>query len=261
MKESEILAVVEEKADRIAELLKINKPSYELDADENGDLVVYVNFEGEKMGFLIGPHGQHLQSFQFILSLMVRKQLPEDVHVSIIVDAGGYTMKRMEQIADFAMKKAEELRLVGGSIDLDPMGAFERKVVHTTMSKIEDISTESFGEGRDRFVRMSIVGSVAQVADEENPTSTTEIDKAADEVLEDTLYDDNSNKEEKKDESGEENFNVKEEDDRDDEHDDDNKKDHDDDDDEKREKHHDDDDDEKHGEDHEDDDDDEKDND
>jgi len=249
MKESEILAVVEEKADRIAELLKINKPSYELDADENGDLVVYVNFEGEKMGFLIGPHGQHLQSFQFILSLMVRKQLPEDVHVSIIVDAGGYTMKRMEQIADFAMKKAEELRLVGGSIDLDPMGAFERKVVHTTMSKIEDISTESFGEGRDRFVRMSIVGSVAQVADEDNLTNSTEIDKAADEVLEDTLYDDNSDKEDKKEESGEANFNVKEEDDRDDEHDDDNKKDHDDDDDEK------------HGEDHEDDDDDEKDND
>lgn len=250
MKESEILAVVEEKADHLAELLNINKPSYELDTDENSDLVVYVNFEGEKMGFLIGPHGQHLQSFQFILSLMVRKALPEDVHVSIIVDAGGYTMKRMEQIAEFVMKKADELRMIGGSLDLSPMGAFERKVVHTTLSKVDDISTESFGEGRDRFVRLSIIGAVTQDGEAVDSGQNNEINTEADKVLDDSLYgseitekssdegkhnekeDNDDEKDEHDDEDNEQKYNRKDDEEDDEDHnknedddDDDNKKD------------------------------------
>lgn len=163
MNQSEILALVEKTTDNIAGLLGISAPRYEIGESDDGAFVININFEGDKMGYMIGPRGRHLQSLQYVLSLMVNKEISRSegeenkMKVSLIVDAGGYTAKRVEKIEEIALKKADDARMIGTSIDLEPMSAFERRVVHTALSKFDDIKTESYGEGLDRYVRITLV--------------------------------------------------------------------------------------------------------
>lgn len=156
MKENEILSTVEKHAIKLADLIGIAHPHCEISLTDQNERVVNVAFEGENMGFMIGPRGRHLQSMQFVLSMMVKKELGEDNQVMVIVDAGGYAAKRIEQIEQMAEKKADDARVLGSAIDLEPMSSFERRVVHTCLAKFDDLTTESFGEGPDRFVRISI---------------------------------------------------------------------------------------------------------
>jgi len=157
MNESEILTKVEEIVNNVSSLMGVPEPKCEIILTEEDERVVNVYYSGDNMGYMIGPRGRHLQSLQFILSLMVNKSLDEDKRVSIIVDAGGYTKMRMEKTEQIALKKADDARMLGESIDLEPMSSFDRRVVHTALSKFDDIKTESFGEGNERFVRISLV--------------------------------------------------------------------------------------------------------
>lgn len=181
MNQSEILSLVESTTDNIAKLMGISAPRYEIDEAEDGGLVININFEGENMGFMIGPRGRHLQSLQYVLSLMVNREIVKNSKedevrkVSLIVDAGGYTAKRVERIEEIAKKMADEVRLMGTSIDMEPMSAFERRVVHTVLGKFDDIKTESFGEGVSRCVRIMIVADkdlgIGSAKSEENEES------------------------------------------------------------------------------------------
>lgn len=170
MKENEILSIVEKHAVKLAHHMGISEPRCEILLTDQNERVVNVAFNGENMGFMIGPRGRHLQSLQYILSMMVKKELGEDNQVSVIVDAGGYVAKRIEKIEEIAERKADDARITGGYIDMEPMSSFERRVVHTYLAKYDDITTESFGEGPDRFVRIALK-SDNEIGIEDNPIS------------------------------------------------------------------------------------------
>lgn len=155
MKQDEALKKVEEIVNRLSQLLLIDSPKSTVE-EEDGKVIVRVMYEGEQMGYMIGPRGRHLQSLQTIVSMIVNKDLEDENRIDILLDAGGYNNKRAERIEQIALRKAEDARILGSSVDMDPMDAFERRVVHTVLSKYPDIKTESFGEGRDRYVRISL---------------------------------------------------------------------------------------------------------
>ena len=127
------------------------KLEYELSLDE-----YYLNIEikGEDTGFLIGYRGETLNSMQTILSIIASNGIDEKIHV--ILDISGYRDKRkkaLEQLADRISKAVIKNRK---SYMLDPMTAYERKVIHEKLQNHPKVKTTSVGEEPYRKVIVSL---------------------------------------------------------------------------------------------------------
>ena len=124
--------------------------------DENATCEVSVNenevsfsLHGEKLGKLIGFHGDNLQSLQILLSGLKTRG---EGALRLFLDVDGYKANRNQAIIDLANKTAEQAIKIERNIHLDPMNAYERRIVHTTLQDREDVTTESTGEGEKRHV-------------------------------------------------------------------------------------------------------------
>ena len=124
--------------------------------DENATCEVSVNenevsfsLHGEKLGKLIGFHGDNLQSLQVLLSGLKTRG---EGALRLFLDVDGYKASRNQAIIDLANKTAEQAIKIERNIHLDPMNAYERRIVHTTLQEREDVTTESTGEGEKRHV-------------------------------------------------------------------------------------------------------------
>ena len=109
-----------------------------------------IDINGEDSGLLIGRRGQTLQSLQFVVNLIVRKEFGETVRV--VLDVERYRQRREASLTDMANKVAERVIQTGRSITLEPMSAADRRIIHLSLADREDISTESVGFGDDRKV-------------------------------------------------------------------------------------------------------------
>lgn len=105
--------------------------------------------KGEKLGKLIGYHGENIQALQMLLSgIKTRGEGP----VRLYLDIDGYKANRNQSIVDLANKVAEQAIKIERNIHLDPMSAYDRRIVHTTLQDRDDVTTESTGEGEKRHV-------------------------------------------------------------------------------------------------------------
>ncbi len=116
-------------------------------SEENETAQVVVTTE--EGGMLIGYHGETLESFQTILSLMVSHATGEFVRVS--VEVGDYRKNRVEYLKHLAEQAKEQAlsQQSGVSLSLKP---WERREVHLLLQDDADVITESMGEGRDRVL-------------------------------------------------------------------------------------------------------------
>ena len=88
--------LVKEELDKLLSLMSIND-TYDLDIEESDEsLNIYISFKGDNLGYLIGNHGKHLESLQYIFSLILRKKLPEDTVYRVIVDVCGYKEEKQK---------------------------------------------------------------------------------------------------------------------------------------------------------------------
>ncbi len=126
---------------------------YELKIEEK-DGVSYINllFSGKDLGYLIGNHGKHLESLQYIFGMILRKKLPEESNYRVLLDVCGYKEERNKKLERFALQKADDARILGDSIELPAMSPSDRRVVHVALQIFDDIKTESIGEGQDRRI-------------------------------------------------------------------------------------------------------------
>lgn len=108
-------------------------------------------------GFLIGQRGETLRAIQSLVSAALRSQEYETTRVN--VDVADYKRHRRERLAQQAQKWIEEVKVSGQPIPLRPMGAADRRVVHKTVAEYGGVESASEGEGRDRHVVISPVGS------------------------------------------------------------------------------------------------------
>jgi spoIIIJ-associated protein len=109
-----------------------------------------IDLEGEDSGLLIGRRGQTLQALQFLVTLIVRKQLGEDVRV--ILDVENYRQRRETSLRDMATKVATRVAQTSRSITLEPMSPADRRIIHTALAEHPEVRTESAGEGENRKV-------------------------------------------------------------------------------------------------------------
>ncbi|MFA5633914.1 MAG: R3H domain-containing nucleic acid-binding protein [Candidatus Dojkabacteria bacterium] len=154
MKDKEIKKFVEEEIDRLCSLLDVEcEKDFKIEEGDREDVTyIKIYFEGDDLGYMIGNHGRHLDSLQYILQLMVGKVIDQDSNYRVLVDVGGYRKERDSKIESLALQKADDVRILGEEIEMEPMSPADRRVVHTTLSQYEDITTESVGEGKDRRV-------------------------------------------------------------------------------------------------------------
>ncbi len=172
---SKIEKIVVQEAEKFNELLGVGADvSVVVEEGDEGIAVAKVTFDGQDLGYMIGNRGRHLMGLQYILSTIVRNKVKaedENQRVAILVDVAGYRQQRIEKIEKLAMQKADDARILGEPVDLMPMSASDRRVVHTVLGKFDDITTESFGEDFERYVRIvpkseKELGVVSEIKDD-----------------------------------------------------------------------------------------------
>lgn len=97
------------------------------------------------LSFLIGPQGQTLSALEHLIRLASRD-------MSVVVDINDYRKVQVERLLSFARERAERVIVNEVAESLDPMNAFERKLIHSALSSFGDITTESIGTEPHRRV-------------------------------------------------------------------------------------------------------------
>ena len=121
------------------------------DEDEDGTTSsIGLDIEGEDMGILIGRRGQTLSSLQHIVRLIVGHQT--QVRIPIVLDVEGYKRRRCEGLRVLAERLAEQVKVNKMPFTMEPMSAFERRVIHLVLADHPDVTTESTGMGEARKV-------------------------------------------------------------------------------------------------------------
>jgi spoIIIJ-associated protein len=104
----------------------------------------------DAMGLLIGRRGETLRSLQFMVNLLVSRKVQK--WPQVVVDVGNYRQRRQESLEGLARRMAERVRQSGRPLTLEPMGAYERRIVHLALRSDPTVYTESSGEGDNRKV-------------------------------------------------------------------------------------------------------------
>ncbi|MGI8616385.1 MAG: protein jag [Actinomycetota bacterium] len=149
-------ADLEEQADAVADFVEELLERMGIDAiaepvSHRGH--VYVDIvEGpeDDMALLIGRHGQTLDAIQELARTSVGRRL--DDRIRVLVDVGDYRKRQEERLIEDAREVAERVRSTGTEERLDPMNAYERKLVHDVVAEFDGLESSSEGVDPDRFV-------------------------------------------------------------------------------------------------------------
>ncbi|MBQ4322196.1 MAG: protein jag [Oscillospiraceae bacterium] len=114
---------------------------------------INVDLSGEDMGSLIGRRGETLDAIQHLANYAVNRG--DGGRVRINIDAENYRAKRTESLRRLADKVAQKVIKYRRSMTLEPMNAYERHIIHTTLQEYESITTHSTGTEPNRRVVVS----------------------------------------------------------------------------------------------------------
>lgn len=126
----------------------------EWEVKQNGfDIEININ-GGNEISYLIGYRGETLNSLQTVISSIINKEHSEKIRVH--VDINGYRQKRIKTLEDLALKVSKTVLRTGKSIALEPMTAYERKIIHSALQGNNKITTFSKGEEPYRKIIVDI---------------------------------------------------------------------------------------------------------
>ncbi|MEO0562150.1 MAG: R3H domain-containing nucleic acid-binding protein [Chloroflexota bacterium] len=117
---------------------------------EEAPWILNIEGDAEDLSSLIGRKGETLSSLQYLARLMVSKQIGG--RANIVVDVDSYRLKRTDKMARLANRMADQAVETGRSVKMEPMPPHERRIIHMTLRKRDDVETESTGEGKKRRV-------------------------------------------------------------------------------------------------------------
>ena len=117
---------------------------------EDDKYYIYVNIEGEKTNSLIGYRGENLNALQTLLGAISNKNIEEKTRV--ILDISGYRAKRKKVLEELAEKVSKTVIKTRKKVTLEPMSAYERKIIHSKLQNHPKVTTESVGEEPNRKI-------------------------------------------------------------------------------------------------------------
>lgn len=123
------------------------------EAEEEINVVI----ETEDAGRLIGYRGETLDALQLIVNLIDNRQNgsskdEQSNYKRVIIDVAGWRKNREEDLKKRALEWAETVKDSGKSVELEPMPAWQRRIVHMALSEVSGVESESLGEGKDRHL-------------------------------------------------------------------------------------------------------------
>lgn len=121
------------------------------DADAPGKIrPLFLDIHGDDLSILIGRRGETLTALQYITRLIVGKELKRPV--AVLIDIEGYRARRESQIRRLAQQMAKQAIETSRTMSLEPMPAYERRIVHIELRENPDVDTVSVGERDQRKV-------------------------------------------------------------------------------------------------------------
>jgi spoIIIJ-associated protein len=115
------------------------------------DATIVVTCSGEDVALLIGRHGQTIDAVQYLLNAISHRAHGDD-RKEVVVDAAGYRERRRATLEALAERTAEQVLSSGSRVELEPMTAVERKVVHLKLKELGGVETASEGTEPNRYV-------------------------------------------------------------------------------------------------------------
>ncbi len=121
-------------------------------AEGEGETATPITFDikGDDLGILIGQRGQTLSCLQYLVRLIISHETKD--WVPIIIDVEGYKQRRYQALQALAWRMAEQVKASEMPFTLEPMSAYERRIIHITLADHSDVATQSTGEGEGRKV-------------------------------------------------------------------------------------------------------------
>ncbi|MBN2526596.1 MAG: KH domain-containing protein [Deltaproteobacteria bacterium] len=123
----------------------------EMDIDENTRTYT-IQLDGDDKARAIGREGQMLNALQHLCIAAAANKGLHDVR--IVIDVDGYRNRRDSKLIEDAKFLASEAITTGSAVEMAPMCARDRRLVHMLVSEMDGVTSESYGQGRDRFVRL-----------------------------------------------------------------------------------------------------------
>jgi spoIIIJ-associated protein len=118
---------------------------------EEDDETLTATFVGRELGLVIGKHGQTIDAIQYLANAIVWRNRGDE-RKPVVVDAAGYRARRQTSLDALATRSADQAISSGEPVELDPMTAVERKVVHVCLQDRPGVTTRSEGTEPNRFV-------------------------------------------------------------------------------------------------------------
>ena len=133
---------------------------------ENG---IAITLSGESAGALIGRRGDTLDALQYLTSMVANRG--DKDYVRLTIDTCGYRSKRKKALQDLAQRISRNVLRTGRSIALEPMNPYERRIIHSTVTEIEGVSSHSSGEEPNRKVIITSDSAPAYKREDKNARS------------------------------------------------------------------------------------------
>ena len=125
----------------------------------NEDGMLWCMIDTPDSRFMIGRDGETLRSLNHLVRKIAEKSEEGEEVSNIFVDINGYQKKRFDSLKTIAHMMAERAKYFKSNIEIDPMPANERRIIHMFLEGIPDIKTESEGYGPNRRVVIKYVGN------------------------------------------------------------------------------------------------------
>ena len=163
MKKEEIQSLIKELIEKTGVTLK------EISVTEDGPKNIWVSVEVNEPHFFVSFDGEGLHALNHLVHRIIENKTPvssspeimgEKSGLGLIIDVNGFQKKRVENIRAIAHMMGERARYFKSNIEVDPMSAFDRRIVHEFLSNATDLKTESTGLGHTRRVVIKYIGSI-----------------------------------------------------------------------------------------------------
>ncbi len=150
-----IISIIKETLDKMSIVYDV------VEVSEDSKMGPRFVIKTKESGLLIGPQGENLSAFSYVVKKMIGKKINQE-KIDILIDVNDYQEQQLKNIRDKAIMYAERAKSFKTNVEMDPMSAYERMVVHTALEGIKNITTESTGEGRTRKVVIKYVKSAEE---------------------------------------------------------------------------------------------------
>lgn len=114
---------------------------------------LHIILEGKNVGIVIGKRGETLDALQYLTNIVLRKEHREE-YIKVVLDVENYRSKREETLIQLSNKLANQVKKTGKKIVLEPMNAYERKIIHSALQNHSYVNTHS--EGKEPYRKVVI---------------------------------------------------------------------------------------------------------